>query len=138
MQTIEELQDIWMAPSGTELPFIGKNSKPREKSSYHTLERGYVANQTPEKEEKSSMNVYLVLSMESEAAQVIFFPPYIGWPVILSPAPTHVKKQKCWGCGEETLNWRPQLSVSFKILFLAQSPNLVDVFPKWYTVPRKP
>lgn len=71
MQTIEELQDIWMAPSGTELPFPGKDSKPREKSSYHTLERGYVGNQRPGNEGESSMNVYLVLSMESEAAQVI-------------------------------------------------------------------
>lgn len=61
-----------MAPSSTELPFIGKNSKPRERSSYHTLERGYVANQSPGNEEESSMNVYLVLSMESEAAQAIF------------------------------------------------------------------
>lgn len=67
-----------MAPSSTELPFIGKNSKLREKSSYHTIERGYVASQSPGNEGKSSMNVYLVLSMESEAAQVIFFPPYMG------------------------------------------------------------
>lgn len=73
---------------------FGKIANPEKNPHPRSGYRGYGANWSPGNEGKSSMNVYPVLSMESEAAQARDY-SLLTWPVILLPAPAPVKKLKC-------------------------------------------